>query len=96
MQFSTAAVGKATFQPDPTGPARHLLHRVYYAERAYFAKHKKWAESLEQLGLKDLSDPKVDGVPKLETTTSDFEATAAVKGSGQHVHIRSDGRVWAD
>jgi hypothetical protein len=38
----------------------------------------------------------VDGPPKLETTTSLFEVTAKVKGTGQRVHIRSDARVWVD
>jgi hypothetical protein len=46
--------------------------------------------------LKDLSDPAVSGPPKLETTTSLFEVTAAVKGTKQRVHLRSDARVWVD
>jgi hypothetical protein len=96
LQFCTAAPGKAEFRPDPTGPARHLVHRVYYAQVAYRDKHGRWADSLEQLGLKDLTDPKVDGPPKLETTTSLFEATATVKGTQQRAHIRSDARVWVD
>lgn len=32
VQFSTAAPGKAEFRPDPAGPAKHLLHRIYYAD----------------------------------------------------------------
>jgi hypothetical protein len=96
VQFSTAAVGKAEFQPDPTEPARHMVHRVYYAQRAYRAKHGKWADSPEQLGLKDLTDPAVDGPPKVQTTGDLFEVTAGVKGMKKRVHLRSDARVWVD
>jgi hypothetical protein len=96
VQFSTSAVGKAEFQLDPTGPARHLVQRVYYAQRAYREKHDRWATTLEQLDLKDLTDPKVDGAPKLETTTSQYEVTAKVKGTSQRVHLRPDARVWVD
>jgi len=99
IQFSTAPVGKAEFKPDPTGPARHLLHRVYYAQVAYRDKHGRWADSLEQLGLNDLTDPKVDGQPKLETTTSLFEATVELKEPGEKPrrwHIRQDAKVWGD
>ena len=42
VQFSTAAAGQATFRPDPAGPAKHLLHRVYYAQAAYRHKHGRW------------------------------------------------------
>ncbi len=98
LQFSSAAVGKAEYQPDPTGPARHLLHRVYYAQLAYRVKNGCWADSLDQLGLKELADPTVDGPLKLETTTSSFEVMATVKRAGgpQRVHLRTDARTWAD
>jgi hypothetical protein len=38
LQFSNAPAGQAAFRPDPAGPARRLLHRVYYAQRAYREK----------------------------------------------------------
>ncbi len=96
VQFSTAPVGKAEYRPDPAGPARHLVHRVYYAERAYHAKHGRWAEKLEQLELKDFTDPNVDGPVKLEATSNWFEVTARVKGGSQRIHVQADGRVWVD
>jgi hypothetical protein len=31
VQFSTAEPGTATFRPDPSGPAKRVLHQIYYA-----------------------------------------------------------------
>jgi hypothetical protein len=39
VQFSTAPPGTVAYQPDPAGPVRHLLHRVYYAEHDYRKAH---------------------------------------------------------
>jgi hypothetical protein len=99
VQFSTAPVGKAAFKPDPSGPARHLLHRVYYAQRAYREKHGSWARSLKDLGLEDLTDPSVDGPPRLETTASLFEASVALRQRSTKAarwRIRSDAKVWLE
>ncbi|HYT91498.1 MAG TPA: carbohydrate-binding family 9-like protein, partial [Gemmataceae bacterium] len=51
VQFSTAKPGMAAFRPDPEGPARDVLHRIYHAQRAYHKEHKRWARSLGELGL---------------------------------------------
>jgi hypothetical protein len=99
LQFSTAAPGKAAFVPDPTEPARQLLHRVYYAQRRYRDKHGKWAGSLVDLGLRDLDHASVTGPPTLEATTSLFEATVELKDPGakpRRWHIRQDAKVWGD
>jgi hypothetical protein len=99
LQFSTAAPGKAEFKPDPAGPARHLLHRIYYAQRAYRKQHGSWAPTLGKLGLEDLTHASLLERPALETTRSLFEAQAVIKGPDgkpQRWHIRQDARVWAD
>ena len=99
LQFSTAPPGKAAFVPDPSEPARQMLHRVYYAQLQFREKHGKWATSLADLGLKDLTHPAVTGPPKLETTTSLFEASVELKEPGtglRHWHIGQDAKVWGD
>src|SRR5262249_33418945 len=99
LQFSTARPGSAAFRPDPAGPARHLLHRVYYAQHAYRKRHGAWARSLRQLGLGGLSHPSLAGPPRLEATANLFEVHAAVREGGGRVrrwHVGSDARVWAD
>jgi len=54
---------------------------VYYAQRAFQAKNKRWAKLLDELGLADLMDPSVVGPVRLETTGSMFEASAQPKNA---------------
>jgi hypothetical protein len=95
LQFSTAAPGTAAFRPDPAGPARHLLHRVYYAQRAHRQARGRWARSLRELGLPELSSRGV----RLETTSTGFEASIVVRQPGvkpRRWHINTEARVWTD
>jgi hypothetical protein len=99
LQFSTARPGSVTFQPDPAQAARDVLHRIYYAQRAYREKEGRWARSLEALGLAGLTDPSLLGPPALETTTSLYEALVTLRrpeATPRRWHIRSDARVWGD
>ncbi len=99
VQFSTAPPGQVEYQPDPAGPVRHLLHKVYYAQRDYREKNKTWATSLSQLGLQDLRHPSLISPPSLETTKDYYEAYATMRqpdGSTRKWHIRSDARVWGE
>lgn len=89
VQFSTAKVGEAKYWPDPAGPLRHLLHRVYYAQRQHYAVHGGWAKTADDLGLREFQG-------MLQTTDSSFEATAVHPGSGKRWHIQSDARIWSD
>jgi hypothetical protein len=96
VQFSTAAPGAAVFHPDHAGPVRHLLHRIYYAQRAYRRQHGHWACKLRDLGLGRLDCEGLTGVPLLEVTATGFEASAAVRrpdGGVQRWHIRDDARI---
>lgn len=98
VQFSTAEPGKAVFQPDPEGPTRHQLHRIYYAQRDYRKAHGTWAGSLEQLGLADL-DKSPLGPFRLASMPSSFEASAEMRKEGtksRRVSINSEARVWSE
>ncbi len=95
LQFSTSPPGTASFRPDPTGPARHLLHRVYYAQRAYNARHSRWARSLGELGLAGLTLPELAGPPRLESAGGMFEASVRLR-SGRRCILRDDARVWVE
>jgi hypothetical protein len=99
VQFSTAKTGAIPFQPDPAGPARHLLHRIYYAQKDYFKKQHRWARTLGDLGLAEAQHETLTGPPRMEVTQSGFEVTAELKkadGKIQRWHIRQDARVWPD
>src|SRR5262249_3420192 len=87
VRFSTAKPGTTAFVPDPDGPVRDALHRVYYAQRDYRKANGTYAKTLDPLGLKGLNFP-----VEIETTTSGYEA--ASKGqSGKRVVIREDARI---
>jgi hypothetical protein len=90
VQFTHAKPGSVAYVPDPTGEARHLLHQVYYKQKAFRGKEKRWAKSLEELGLGELS------AIRLQTTDSLFEASMAVKTPTgvRRVHMRQDSLVW--
>ena len=69
---------------------------VYHHQKSFVRKHKKWAGSLEELGLagnkwKGLTPP-----PKIERTGSGYQATAAIKtaaGRTRRFQVRSDSRL---
>jgi hypothetical protein len=100
VQFSTAAPGQAHFQPDPAGPVRHLLHRIYYAQKDYHERRHRWARTLEELGLEQLNRDSLASPPRLEVTETSFEASAPLKSppgsTVQRWHIRADGRIWTE
>jgi hypothetical protein len=99
VQFSTAPPGAGVFLPDPSGPARAALHRVYYAQREFRRRHGRWAGTLAELGLPRLVDPSFVAGPRLSVTEELFEVTVVIQGrdrSRQRWHIRCDARVWVD
>ena len=49
VQFTRARPGEASFRPDPTFAAREALMAAYYAQRAFFKTHGRWAKSTEEL-----------------------------------------------
>lgn len=101
LQFSTTVAGSqeaaaTTFRPDPTGPARHLLSRVYYAQQAYRQANQRYAESLEDLKLGDLAHPSLAAALRLETAADAFQAIAEVRVAAdrtQQVIVHSDARM---
>ncbi len=98
VQFSTAAPGTAAFRPDPAGPAKHLLQRIYYAQKAFLKEHDRYVRSLAELKLTDLHDATLAGPPVLEAQADRFRASVDVKlpdGGRQRWHIREDSRVWS-
>ena len=98
VQFSTAAPGAAAFRPDPAGPAKHQLMRIYYAQHDFLKAHKRYAKTLEELGLGGLKDETLAGPPTIEAGADHFQATAEVKlpsGGTRRWNVREDSRLWA-
>jgi hypothetical protein len=90
VQFSRGKAGSVKFNPDSTAEARHLLHQVYYRQSDFKKKNKRWAKSLEEIGLAELT------AIRLQVTDSMYEASMPVEtGMGTRtVHIRQDSLVW--
>jgi len=88
----------AVFRPDPAGAAKHLLHCIYHAQKAFAKEHGRYARSLAELKLADLHDATLAGPPLLEAQGDRFRASVDLKlpdGSRQRWHIREDSRVWS-
>ena len=97
VQFTRKPVGTVAFIPDPAAAAKNQLQEIYYAQRAYQAKHGRWAASLSELPLSD--EAKTPSPPTLKTTPDGYEVTVGIKGPDgktQRYHIRQDARVWSD
>lgn len=98
VQFSTDRTGRVPFRPDPALAARDLLHRVYYAQRDFQAKHQRWAATLKELGLEALEQTGASA-PALEPTPEGYEATVSLtlpNGATQLWHLRQDSRIWPE
>jgi WD40 repeat protein/serine/threonine protein kinase len=104
VQFSGAVVGSdaagaVKLTPDPAGPVKHLLARVYYAQIEYHRIHARFAPTIDSLGLDELTHESLASPITLKITGDSFEAVALVKltpGSTARWHIREDSRVWRD
>jgi hypothetical protein len=93
VQFSMAESGHAAFRPDPTGPIRRDLMRVYAAQRTYHEANKRWASSLHKLGL----DHALKAGPiEMKPTSEGYEAWSECRdatGKPQRVTVRQDSRI---
>ncbi len=98
LQFSTGTPGSVAFRPDPVGPARHTLHRVYYAQKAFFMRHGRFATTLKELQLDALQKERFAPI-KLQVTDHDFEASLKLRtpdGRMQNWYINSESHIRKD
>jgi WD40 repeat protein/serine/threonine protein kinase len=99
VQFSAAPPGKAAFHPDPAGPAKHVLHRIYYAQRSFHKDHGRYANSLAELKLAGISHETLAAPPQIGVKGDGFEASAEIQlpnGKRERWRIRQDSLVWPD
>jgi hypothetical protein len=99
VQFSRRRGTRARFIPDPALPAREALQEVYYFQKDFEAKHRRWASSLAELGVSFRPGKELENAPVVRLTPAGFEAT--VDGPLQGLkplrwHIQQDARFWAD
>ena len=91
LQFSELEAGAGTedFVPDPLFELKWALRMVYYAEQEYFQKNKKYASSLQEMGLTAGDLPEGFSNPVIETTRSAFEC----RYDGKPLTIYQDGLI---
>jgi dipeptidyl aminopeptidase/acylaminoacyl peptidase len=83
VQFSTAPPGKGKFHPNPAGPAMHVLQQVYYAQRKFAAKNKRYAATLAELNLHSLGHDSLLAPPVIELQDSGYRATVELRHPDQ-------------
>lgn len=66
------------------------LRKVYYAQHAYFGRHKSYADTVEGLGLSDCSPPGF----KMEITSHSFELGCASSDRLHRIGMFGDGKTW--
>ena len=104
VQFATAVAGspgaaRVAFRPDPAGAAKHLLHRVLYAQQDFRQRNDHWAGTLDELALGNLNHDSLAGPLAMNVVDDRFEATAMARLPNDTTatwHIRADARVWQD
>jgi hypothetical protein len=79
VQFVMAPPGKAKFVPDPEWPARALLHKVYWAQKAFYEKNRRWAKKLSAF----------PGV-RLRAVSGGYEASVSHPSGKGRLAIRED------
>jgi len=99
VQFSTAAPGQAAFRPDPAGAAKHLLHRIYSAQRSFQKEHGRYASTLAELKLADIGQGILVAPPRIVVDADTFQASVDIRlpdGTQQRWSIREDSLVWPE
>jgi hypothetical protein len=108
VQFSALGAGEGAeaFAGDPNEPVKWALRQVYYRQRAYRRENGRYATRLEDLHILEdldiledlhLGDLEATGFvfePTLQATADLYEVSAPGPG-GVTLHLRHDGRVWA-
>ena len=88
VQFSRR---DANWRHDPAEAARWALREVYYAQRAYYARHRHFATRFGQLGLKLAAVPGYTWPPQLQASAHQFCARLGGKDGHAALSIEQDG-----
>lgn len=95
LQFSSliAGTGEEAFIPDKDKDLKWALRLIYYAEKEYYARNKKYSASLSEIGLtmKDLPEGLTE--PVIMATRTTFESFFPNDPTGKGWTIYNDGRI---
>jgi hypothetical protein len=82
VQFTSKPVAEAHWRPDASIPAREALMTVYFAQRGYYERNKRWAGEMKDLGLDAMNWPRVVCCPILNLTPDGYEARVTLLREG--------------
>ena len=90
VQFSDRTKGPEKFRPDESWNARMRVMAVYYSQKAFESKHKRWAQSFEELGK---SFPNCH----MASTKGGWEAWTETRNSrgSYKLSVRHDSKLWS-
>lgn len=99
VQFSATRLRADTFRPDPSAPLRKLLIELYYKQKAFHDENKRWAASLEELGLaNDVSRGRAR-IAAMSGGQRGFKATGMMvryDGGVISVHVNQESKLWIE
>ena len=98
VQFSNELVGKEniSFIKRKEEQAKWFLRQIYYAERNYFEKEKKYCKDLSVLGIKYSPFDGYSANPIIEFTPTTFQAYIVSDDQIKKVIIQNDGQIIID
>jgi hypothetical protein len=96
VQFSekNAGTGMDEFVPNADEDVKWALRQVYYKEKSWFSQHGIFSNDTNELGLATSGPAGYHWPPKIQHTTSLFEAIITSQDGSHQWRIRYDGLVW--
>jgi len=106
VQFSKELPGKSEFKHDASLVSRDLLMEIYHRQRAFHAKHARWAKNFAELEFAAASQTPANPFSLYATTdgyqasviiaaeTNDVQTNAVGKKSQELWNVRQDSKIW--
>ena len=97
VQFTSGQTRLAS--PDKAWEVKCILHGIYYAERRFFERERRWASTFSELGYNAAPVSAQGKAAALHAGGSGFRVSLQLllpSGRVERWNIRQDSRIWAD
>ncbi|MEQ1829866.1 MAG: transglutaminase domain-containing protein, partial [Pirellula sp.] len=94
LEFTKSEPGKQELTDKQQLAARDALMEIYHRQRTYHGQHKRWASSVEELGIRQPNSPMRD--VSIQARDVGFRATLPVMNgkTKQFWNVRQDSKLW--
>lgn len=98
VQFTRKNKGKAQIIPDSSLPARSALMQIYFAQKRFYGEYKRYASSLDELGLVPFRMEGTAISPAIETRHYGYTASVKLFGANRNTtwHVNEISKIWCD